>query len=49
MMASQEGWVVRAWEDPERGVAGSMMLNAAHKYALASVAPDLGAYLNVIS
>ena len=49
LMASQEGWVVRAWEDPNRGVAGSMILNAAHKYALKLVAPDLGAYLNVLS
>jgi len=49
IMASQEGWIVRAWEEPDRGVAGSLMINAVHKYDLKVVASDLGALLDFTS
>lgn len=47
VMAKKDGWLIRAWEDPTRGVAGGLTLAAYHKYALKTVAADLGALLNI--
>lgn len=49
LMASSEGWTIRAWEDPGRGPKGSLMINAVHCYDLHVQAADLGAVLDVVS
>jgi hypothetical protein len=46
-MAHEEGWIVRAWEEPDRGVDGSLALGVYHKYGLVSIAADLGLTINM--
>ena len=49
VMAKKDGWLIRAWEDPTRGVSGGLSLGAFHKYALKVVAYDLGCLLDMTS
>jgi hypothetical protein len=46
-MAHKDGWIVRAWEEPDRGPDGGLCLATYHKYALKTVAADLGVLLNM--
>ncbi len=44
--ASEQGTLVRVWENPERGHAGAAMIQVGRQYDLKQIAPDLGRGLN---
>jgi hypothetical protein len=48
-MAHERGWIVRAWEEPDRGPDGGLALATYHKYVLKVIASDLGVKLDMTS